>query len=278
MLKDQIITDFNAEIPQFKLVGRSWKVPQQKAVVCIIHGFGEHIGRYSHVADYFNKKGISCYALDLPGHGKSTGKRGFIKSLQNYILAVDSVYEKAISENKNTPVFIYGHSMGGGIVLRYLQLTTNPPAGALITSPWLRLVHNPNGLEIVLGRIAMNFGINTIKNTKLDPTDLSRDLEVGKKYTSDELVHNKASLRLYFDLSDNGTYLMHKEFDFRTKVLLAHGTADQITDYKASKKLAELHPKQIDFKSWRELRHETHKEINKEEVLDFYSNWILNKI
>ena len=271
-------TDFKGEIPHYKLFGRSWKASNQKAVVCIIHGFGEHVGRYAHVADFLVQNGISCYAIDLPGHGKSSGKRGFIRSLQDFILAIDYVYEKALDENPDIPVFLYGHSMGGGIVLRYLLLTSIPPAGALITSPWLRLQKNPNALAIVLGRIALNFGFNPVRETKLDPKDLSRDLETGKAYEADELVHHQASLRLYFDLSDNGTHLMHKEFDFRTPVLLAHGTADKITQYEASTKLAEKHQKQIEFKSWPDLRHETHNELNKYEVLRFYTQWILDQV
>jgi len=270
-------SDFTAEIPHYKLFGRSWKASNQRAVICIIHGFGEHLGRYTHVAQFLAQNGISSYALDLPGHGKSSGKRGVIRSLQDFILAVDLLYERTLEENPDVPIFLYGHSMGGGIVLRYLLLTANPPAGALITSPWLRLVKNPNAAAIVLGRIALNFGLNPVRNTKLNPDDLSRDTRVGKAYNQDALVHHKASLRLYFDLGDNGTYLMHKEFDFRTPVLLAHGTADKITQYDASVKLAESHQSQIQFKSWSDLRHETHNELNKDEVLQFYTQWILDQ-
>ena len=70
---------------------------------------------------------------------------------------------------------------------------------------------------------------------------------------------------------------MDRTFDFRTKVLLAHGTEDNITKFKASKTLASRHPDQMDFKLWEGLRHETHNELNKEEVLEFYRNWILDR-
>ncbi|MEC8885179.1 MAG: alpha/beta fold hydrolase, partial [Bacteroidota bacterium] len=185
--------------------------------------------------------------------------------------------EKVIEENPETPVFLYGHSMGGGIVLRYLLMTADPPAGALVTSPWLKLVNNPGALQIILGRMALTFALNPIKETKLNPEDLSKDAEVGKAYQNDPLVHGKASIKLFFGLNDNGVYLMDKTFDFRTKLLLAHGTDDNITKYQASKTLASRHTDQIDFKSWEGLRHETHNELNKEEVLEFYSNWILDR-
>ena len=201
-----------------------------------------------------------------------------MRSLQDFILAVDFVYEKTVNENLNTPVFLYGHSMGGGIVLRYLLLTALPPKGVLVTSPWLKLVKNPGALKIILGRMALTFALNPVQETKLDSKNLSRDLEVGKAYKKDELVHNKASTQLFFGLNDNGVYLMDKTFDFRTPVLLAHGTADEITKYQSSKILASRHPDQIVFKSWEGLRHETHNELNKEEVLTYYADWILSKV
>ena len=269
---------FNGQTAHHTLFGKVWKAPEQKAVVCIIHGFGEHLERYTHVAQTFCEKGISCYAIDLPGHGKSSGKRGVVKSFNDFIRAVDFLYEKAVSENPNSPIFLYGHSMGGGIVLRYLLLTALPPAGALITSPWLKLVKNPNALQTVLGRVAYNFGINPVQQGALAVSKLSRDLQIGKDYQNDKLVHNRASIALYFGLSDNGAFLMDKTFDFKTAILLAHGTADAITKYEASKLLAKRHPEQIAFKSWQDLRHETHNELNKEEVLEYYSNWILTQV
>ena len=277
MLAEKSNTTFTGQTARHELFGKVWKAPDQKAVVCIIHGFGEHFGRYTHVAEYFNTKNITCYAIDLPGHGKSSGERGVLRSLQDFILAVDFLYEKAIEENRETPVFLYGHSMGGGIVLRYLLMTADPPAGALVTSPWLKLVNNPGALQIILGRMALTFALNPVKETKLNPEDLSRYADVGKAYQNDPLVHGKASIKLFFGLNDNGFYLMDKSFDFRTKLLLAHGTEDNITKYQASKTLASRHPDQMDFKPWEGLRHETHNELNKEEVLEFYSHWILDR-
>ncbi|RXG15668.1 alpha-beta hydrolase superfamily lysophospholipase [Leeuwenhoekiella aestuarii] len=278
MQEEIYVETFKGQTARHELFGKLWKVPNQKAVVCIIHGFGEHLDRYEHVAQFFNIKKISCYAVDLPGHGKSSGKRGVVRSLQDYILAVDFIYEKAVDENPDTPVFLYGHSMGGGIVLRYLLLTTLPPKGALVTSPWLKLVKNPGAFKIILGRMALTFALNPVQQTKLNPDDLSRDPEVGKAYLKDELVHGEASTRLFFGLNDNGVYLMDKTFDFKAPVLLAHGTADKITNYKASKILASRHQDQIKFKSWKDLRHETHNELNKEEVLTHYTDWILSKV
>ena len=278
MFKEVSMETFKGQTTRHELFGKIWRVENQKAVVCIVHGFGEHLGRYEYVASFFCRKQISCYAIDLPGHGKSSGKRGDVQSIQDFLLAVDYVYEKAVTENPKIPVFLYGHSMGGGIVLRYLLRTSLPPAGALVTSPWLKLIQNPGALDIILGRMMLSLSINKFQTTKLDPEKLSRDSEVGKTYINDDLVHANASIRLFFALNDNGVYLMDKEFDFRCPILIAHGTADAITKYDASQTLAERHPKQIEFKSWQGLRHETHNEINKEEVLHFYSQWILDHL
>ena len=278
MFEEVSTETFQGQTSRHELFGKSWRVANPKAVVCLIHGFGEHLGRYEHVTRHFNTCGISCYAIDLPGHGKSSGKPGVVQSLQDFILAVDYIYEKAVLENEGLPVFIYGHSMGGGIVLRYLLLTSLPPAGALITSPWLDLVKKPNAFEVVIARTLLSLGLNKTQKAKLDPDALSRDTTIGQNYLNDPLVHSIASIRMYFALNDNGVYLMDKKFDFQTPILLAHGTADTITKYRASQILASRHPDQITLKLWDRLRHETHNELNKEEVLNFYSNWILNRL
>ena len=277
MFEEVSVETFQGQTTRHELFGKSWKTQNPRAVVCIIHGFGEHIGRYDHVVSEYTTSNISCYGIDLPGHGRSSGKKGTVQSLQDYILAVDFIYEKAVLENKDLPVFLYGHSMGGGIVLRYLLLTSLPPAGAIITSPWLSLVKKPNAFELVLGRMLLSFGLNKNQTAKLDPKSLSRDESVGKNYLEDPQVHNTASIRLYFAMNDNGVYLLDRPFDFRTQILLAHGTADTITDFKASKTLAKRHHDQITFKEWKDLRHETHNEINSYEVLRYYKNWILDK-
>mgnify|MGYP003630910787 CR=1 FL=1 len=266
---------FQLETSRHKLHAAKYIAANAKAVVCIIHGFGEHFDRFSYVADRFLENNISCYGIDLPGHGKSEGKRGNLRSLNDYLLAVDIIYGFAIEENAQLPVFLYGHSMGGAIVARYLLVTKVAPKAAIITSPWLELVHNPGALQVILGRMSLVIGYNGTQKSKLNPEDLSRDLSVGKAYLADPFVQDSITPRTFFALQDNANFLLNTEYSFPCPILLAHGTADNITKVTASQKLAKQHPANITLKIWQDLRHETHNEINKNEVTQFYINWIL---
>lgn len=269
---------FELKTTRNNLYARRWKALSSKAIVCIIHGFGEHSNRFNHVANYFNTQNITAYGIDLPGHGNSSGKRGNVQSLNDMMLAIDALYQHVILENPNIPIFLYGHSMGGGLVLRYLTITKKQPAGALITSPWLQLVNPPKAWQTILGNMALVLGLNFPQETTLIPEHLSRDPAVGKAYENDPLVHSKMTPRLFFAMRDNGAFLLRNDMVFGTKILLVHGTGDQITSYKASEKLAQKHPDTIELKLWNDLQHETHNELNKEEVLAFNASWILERI
>lgn len=269
--------EFKLTTSRHELHAVKWEVASPKKAVCVVHGFGEHIYRYTHVASHFNSKEISCYGIDLPGHGKSTGKRGDIRSLQDYMLAIDALIECTIQNNPNTPIVLYGHSMGGALSLRYLLLSKTPPTAALITSPWLTLTQQPNSLQVILGRTALVLGLNMAQPTDLKPEYLSRDMEVGKQYKNDPLILQKITPRTFFGLRDNGNYLLKSDLNFSVPILLAHGDDDPITQFEASAKFAQNHNQTVTFKRWENLRHETHNETTKKEVLDFYAQWILSQ-
>ena len=110
----------------------------------MVHGLGEHIQRYDHWAEMFKKEGIGFAGVDLPGHGRSDGRRGDIKSYKVLEEMIDILLKTTIRTFPGTPVFIYGHSLGGGIVLDYLIRKNPGIKGAIVTSPWLRLSFEPS--------------------------------------------------------------------------------------------------------------------------------------
>ncbi|MEH6408380.1 MAG: lysophospholipase [Leeuwenhoekiella sp.] len=278
MSQNILSEEFTVNTSRHKLHGKRWNVAPAKAIVCIIHGFGEHLERYNFLAKQFNNHQISCYALDLPGHGKSEGKRGNIRSLNDYMLAIDAMYQEAINDNPEIPVVLYGHSMGGALVARYLLITKLAPEAAVITSPWLELVRSAGAVQTILGQMAMVVGLNSSQKSNLNPEDLSRDRQVAIDYKADNLVHNQITPRTYFALRDNGSYILNMEYELPCPVLLAHGDDDKITETEASVKWAKRHPETITLKIWKGLRHETHNELNKIEVIDFYAKWILDQV
>ena len=127
-----------------KLRGIIWSVDNPVAVIQLVHGHGEHIERYDSVAAFFNRNNVAFVASDLRGHGKSQGKKGYINSLQDFLGDVDALYEQVAGEFTGVPYFLMGHSMGGGIVLQLLMRENTPYTGAIVSSPWLKLVPEPD--------------------------------------------------------------------------------------------------------------------------------------
>ena len=114
--------------------------PQYRGIICIVHGFGEHGGRYAHVADFFNKQGYAVLAIDNRGHGKTEGKRGHTPSFDSYLDDIDVFLTETKQRLKDVPMFLYGHSMGGNLTLNYV-IRRKPTIlrGLVVTGPWIRL-------------------------------------------------------------------------------------------------------------------------------------------
>src|SRR3954469_24939288 len=100
---------------------RAWERDDPSHLVVIAHGYGEHIGRYEHVGEYFRENGASVYGLDHVGHGRSAGERVLIVDFDLVVDDLHRLVTKACSEHTRLPVVLVGHSMGGLIATRYAQ-------------------------------------------------------------------------------------------------------------------------------------------------------------
>jgi alpha-beta hydrolase superfamily lysophospholipase len=248
-----------------------------RAGIILVHGIGEHIQRYSHWVDRFIEKGFGIVGVDLPGHGKSDGKRG---KLNSYSLT-DEMLDFLLAEFKKTfpgiPVFIYGHSLGGGIVLQYI-LQKNPEIqGAVITSPWLRLSFEPARYKLVLAGIMKSLLPSLVQPSELVVSHLSHDQNVIDTYISDPLNHDKISAGLFYSANKAGEYsLLHSE-DLKVPLLLMHGSDDPITSPQGSRDFASK-TNMAELKIWDGGYHELHNETFKDDVFSYIVKWIEKKI
>ncbi len=145
--------DFNIKLSNGQILKGMIQSPGEnlKAVILFVHGIGEHVHRYDHWAALFNKEGIGFVGVDLPGHGRSDGKRGHIKSYALLEEMIDILLKSCSQTFPGIPIYIYGHSLGGGIVLDYI-LRRNPEVkGAIVTSPYLRLAFEPPKIKLLTG-------------------------------------------------------------------------------------------------------------------------------
>ena len=167
---------FTLTVGRLSLAGYRWETARPKAAVCILHGIGEHAGRYAHVAARLNILGYSAYAVDLPGHGQSPGPRGHAGGTQALMRIVDSlvIYAKAgQAPGPVLPVFVMGHSMGGNIALSHrLYRPDTGVRGYIASAPWLETDNKLLRDQFALCRLLAFFAPGLRMDTGLDEDQL----------------------------------------------------------------------------------------------------------
>lgn len=259
-----------------RFYGQAWEPEApMRAVVALVHGLGEHSGRYAHVAEALNGAGYALAAFDLRGHGKSTGPRGHIPSYDALMDDIAQFLQQVAERFPGRPVFLYGHSLGGDLVLNYALRRRPPLAGVICTGPTLRLGFEPPPLKVFMGRV-MNFIAPTFsQSNELDVTALSRDPLVVQAYTSDPLVHDRLSARLFAGLVESARWALAHAGEFPPlPLLLEHGSADRICSPSGSREFAAQVPGDCTLKVWDGLYHEIHNEPQKGEVLAYTIAWL----
>ncbi|OUM94863.1 MAG: lysophospholipase [Thermobacillus sp. ZCTH02-B1] len=258
---------------------RSW-LPSgvARGVVCIVHGMGEHGGRYAPVAEALVRAGLAVYAVDQRGHGLTPGKRGHAPSAERLALDVARFIGMAGARHPGLPVFLYGHSMGGNIALSCAIRCRPPVAGLILTSPWLRLAFDPPAMKLWIGRIASRVWPKLTMSTGLGGS-LYRNPAQSEADSRDPLLHNRISAAMFFSVRDEGERsLREARRELRVPVLLMHGTEDTVTSFAASRELAETLRERCEFVPWEGGWHELHNDRDREEVLERIIGWIDGRI
>jgi len=258
---------------------RSWMpagVP--RGVVCIVHGMGEHGGRYAYVASALVRAGFAVYAVDQRGHGLTPGKRGHAPSAERLALDAARFVGMAGARHTGLPIVLYGHSMGGNVALSCAIRCRPPIAGLVLTSPWLRLAFDPPRAKLRIGRIAAKVWPKLTMSTGLGRA-LYRNVEQQAADRKDPLLHNRISAAMFFSIRDEGERLLREARQkLRVPVLLLHGTDDVVTSFAASRELAESLQGRCEFVPWEGGWHELHNDVDRDEVLERIIGWIDGRI
>jgi len=248
-----------------------------RAIIVFVHGIGEHLQRYSHWIELFAAENIGFTGMDLPGHGRSDGRRGNIKSYAQTDEMLDIILDGVNKTFPGVPVFIYGHSLGGGIVIDYI-LRKNPViTGAIVTSPWLKLSFEPDKFKIFLASVMKNILPGLTQTTGLVVKYISSDNEVVDRYIADPLVHDKISVSLFNSAMNAGKTNLENAQDLKTPLLLMHGSDDMISSPEGSRIFASK-TGFAELKIWDGGFHEIHNEPFKADVFAYMMKWINSKI
>ncbi len=261
-----------------QLYAQAWQPETEPvAVVCLVHGLGEHSGRYAHLADFFCQVGYILLTFDLRGHGRSQGQRGHASDFGVLLDDISHLLEEAAKRYPGRARFLYGHSLGGSLVLDYALRRRPQLAGVIATGPGLRTAFEPPAWKVTLGKIMYRLWPALSMSNELDRQGLSRDPKVVRAYNSDPLVHDRVTARLGIDLLQSGLWAMEHAAEFPLPLLLMHGAADRITSAQASREFAAKAGDRCNLKIWDGLYHEIHNEPEKEQVFAFLLEWLKRK-
>lgn len=254
-------------------VRRHWSGDQTPwATVLIVHGGGEHSGRYDHVATQMVEAGLDVHSFDWVGHGKSGGERWHIDVYQTYH---DDLAERvAATRTAGRPLVLYGHSMGGLIALGYCLTANEAPDLLVATSPWL-VTAAPGLLKAVVPLVA-KIAPRLRLDGGLDGEQLARDPAVGEAYFADDLIETKitaawgaASLREQARVRAGLSHLS-------LPALVIHGGADTIARPHASAPIGDL--PNAERRLFPALRHETHNEPEGPQVVAAVIEWLRKQV
>jgi alpha-beta hydrolase superfamily lysophospholipase len=253
--------------------GKTWKPRIFDHVVIIIHGIGEHIGRYAHVADYLNADGYAVTGIDLYGHGLSDGPRGASKGIE-FAFDYLSAFLNYVLFTYHKPVVLYGHSMGGGLVTGFVLKRQPAVKGVIISSaallipgvtPFSRLIFKGLNALVPNLRISQGLDINKLTHSKI----------AIDAFKNDKLTHCRMSIRLAYEMILNGAWCIENAGYLRIPALVIHGSQDAFTSPAGSRLFAKKVPRQlIVFEEWESGYHELHNEPEKDEVLSFILDWL----
>jgi len=243
-------------------------------VVVLVHGHGEHINRYQHVAEAFVNAGYAMQAFDLRGHGKSAGQRGHTPSYESLMDDIADFIGDAQKRYPGLPVFLYGHSMGGNQVINFALRTPQALKGVIATGPWIKLAFDPPAAQVWVAKLLNNIAPSFSLASGLSQDALSRDPQVVSKYAADPLVHDKISVRLYTGMYANGFAALEHAAELKVPMLLMHGSADKLTSAQASQEFAKKAGKLVTLRIWEGFYHEIHNEPEKVEVIQTMVDWM----
>ncbi|HID77735.1 MAG TPA: alpha/beta hydrolase [Planctomycetaceae bacterium] len=208
-----------------------------RAVMLLVHGIVEHSGRYSELARRLNEGGCGVYGLDLRGHGRSEGKRLWIERFEQYVEDVSGAVEWLRSRHPAQPVFLFGHSMGGAVVLRF-SLTRRPDVqGLVLSAPALKLATGVypllRHLAAVAGRLAPRLGL-----VRMSGACLSRDPQVVADFRQDPLVfRGRVPNRTAAEVLRIARWLSANLDGVEQPFIVYHGTGDRVTAVEGSRQL-----------------------------------------
>jgi len=257
-----------------KLFIRDYSLQNSNKVMLIIHGLGEHSGRYLKLIQDFNDKNISVFTIDIRGHGKSEGKRGHSPFYQQLMNDIQYFIEHVTKKVPGQKYFLYGHSFGGNLVINYSFQENKEINGIIATSPLIKPSIEPSRIVLFMGKLFKKIVPSLLLSNGINIKGISRNMQIINDYINDPLIHNKVSVQLGLDIISSGIYALENSRHITVPMLVFHGKNDELTSYSASYKFVQNSGPNIKFIGFDDAYHEIHHEPEKVELLRSIFKWI----
>jgi acylglycerol lipase len=255
----------------FSLFYRRWNPPDGAAAnVFVVHGLGEHSGRYVHVGRFFAEAGFRTVAFDLRGHGRSDGKPVFIRRYNELASDIACI----VSHFSGNPAFLFGHSLGGQLVLWTVQHYQLKLEGLIASAPWLALAHVPPRWKVTVARM-LNRRIPGFRfPTGINSAKLSHDQAHLDSLVDLDLTHSFITVRMYLEVAKAAAQILRTPV-INMPVLMTCGNEDDITSREAVENFSiRLQAPSKALRIYTGFLHELHNETNRTKVLTDYVEWM----
>jgi len=277
------IEDSIAASDNLRLYVRRHEADRPRAEIVLVHGFGEHSGRYAALTEHLIEAGYTVTAYDHRGHGQSEGLRGHVESFSEYEDDLDRIAGWVRSRAEDRVLLLIGHSMGGLVTLRYSARTESRNvralAGAVISAPLIGVATPVPQHKLIIGLVAAKVAPRMRLDNEINSAVLSRDPEIGRAYAADPLVHRKVSARWYAEAVKAMREVVELAPRIKTPLLVMHGSADRLASVDATKRFYEqigsADKELVVYEGW---YHELFNEPDKYEVFNRVTSWLAKRI
>ncbi len=257
-----------------RLFWQAWPVPEPKAVVAVVHGLGEHSGRYERLASGLNARGFGCCAVDLRGMGRSDGRRGHVDRWRQWVDDCAAFHDLAVEQARDVEVVPLGHSFGGVVVATAVLDGAVRPRRLVLSNPAFRPAVKVPAWKLAVGRATSGIMPRLAMGNEVDPALISRDPVVVEEYSADTLVHDRISSRLFTEWVAASEMALRRAPELGAPVLLIVSEDDRIIDAEGSLEFARRAGKAATVKRYAGRYHEPFNDLGGDEVYADLAAWL----